>query len=260
MNNPSGTPMTLEDALLLARHAVSVRQNQEGLGPERIAAIEFLIVHASTPAPVPVMSIPLPESKPEEFTDVALLTGARNTFQAFVDDRDNSGDVRKWWAQRVAAIDAWLARLDGEPIPLIDSEGWSRQFHAFAYGIDVSPDPKSVDLCLKAAQFAVNRCVELIPQAVAAERYRLLNTPEISDFARGVVLEALHQRERWSDEGKNDVDWHGVATYLAAKALVNPPQNDGTTGEHARLHRLVALGALVANWHAAVLARPEETT
>jgi hypothetical protein len=86
---------------------------------------------------------------------------------------------------------------------------------------------------------------------------RKLNTPEISDFAKGVVLEAAHQREKWDDETKRDFDWAAVAHWLLAKALINPPQNDGTIGEKARLHRLVALGALVANWHAAVLARGE---
>jgi hypothetical protein len=92
--------------------------------------------------------------------------------------------------------------------------------------------------------------------ASEVERLRaLLNTPEVSDFAKGVVLEAAHQREKWDDETKRDFDWAAVAHWLLAKALINPPQNDGTVGEKARLHRLVALGALVANWHAAVLAR-----
>lgn len=102
--------------------------------------------------------------------------------------------------------------------------------------------------------------------ALTAERDALtakLNTPEIADFASGVVLEAAHQRERWEDGGKRDFDWHAVASYLAAKALLNPPQNDGTTGEPPRLHRIVALGALAANWHAAVSGRtppvPEDT-
>lgn len=89
----------------------------------------------------------------------------------------------------------------------------------------------------------------------ADERDHILNHPEVADFARGVVLEAQHQRARWSDVGKEDFDWHAVATYLGAKALLNPPQNDGTTGKAARLHRIVALAALCANWHAAVTAR-----
>lgn len=92
-------------------------------------------------------------------------------------------------------------------------------------------------------------------RGVADEHNRLVNHPETADFARGVVLEAHHQRERWDDSWKKDFDWHAVATYLGAKALLNPPQNDGTTGEVARLHRIVALGALAANWHAAVSSR-----
>lgn len=87
----------------------------------------------------------------------------------------------------------------------------------------------------------------------ADERDRILNHPEIGDFARGVVIEAQHARLRWNDKLKRDFDWSAVASYLLAKALLNPPQNDGTAGERARLHRIVALAALCANWHAAVL-------
>lgn len=93
----------------------------------------------------------------------------------------------------------------------------------------------------------------------AQERDRVINYPEVRDFLLGVILEAQHQQVRWqeTDPHKADFDWHAVATYLGAKALLNPPQNDGTTGKDARLHRIVALAALCANWHAAVLARDE---
>lgn len=87
------------------------------------------------------------------------------------------------------------------------------------------------------------------------ERERVLNHPEIGDFARGVILEAQHQRERWNDRGKRDFDWAAVANYLLAKCLLNPAQSDGTTGEKARLHRIIALAALCANWHDSVSKR-----
>lgn len=107
------------------------------------------------------------------------------------------------------------------------------------------------------------RALELSERALNAEAEALrlevlLNTPEIKDFAQGVVLEAAHQRERWDDSRKTDFDWAAVANYLAAKALLNPPQNDGTSGKAARLHRLIALGALTANWHVATLLAPED--
>lgn len=74
----------------------------------------------------------------------------------------------------------------------------------------------------------------------------LVNTPEIQDFARAVVLEAAHQRERWTDAhdaGKTDADWFWLIGYLGGKAL----RPDCTSEKRA--HRIVALAAAAANWH-----------
>ncbi|ELT3989976.1 hypothetical protein ACXVSK_11365 [Pseudomonas aeruginosa] len=38
----------------------------------------------------------------------------------------------------------------------------------------------------------------------------LIDSPELHDFAKGVVLEAAHQRKRWGsqhDTGKQPADW-----------------------------------------------------
>lgn len=126
-------------------------------------------------------------------------------------------------------------------------------------------------------------------RAEAAER--LLNTPEIFEFAKAVQLEAAHQRKRWGsdhDAGKTDADWLWLLGFLAGKALHNPAphdqegavlfhvhedphtgeplyftpdgcEHDGCVERRAppalakQLHRIVTVAAAAANWHAAKL-------
>jgi len=84
------------------------------------------------------------------------------------------------------------------------------------------------------------------------ERLRaLVNTPELHDFSRGVVLEAAHQRERWGsdhDAGKAPADWFWLIGYLAGKALRS--HMDGNTEK--ALHHTITVAAACANWHAAI--------
>ena len=84
------------------------------------------------------------------------------------------------------------------------------------------------------------------------ERLRAaLNTPEVDDFARGVVLEAQHQRARWGskhDVGKAPADWFWLVGYLAGKALAAAI---GGNNEKA-LHHTISTAAALANWHAAL--------
>jgi len=50
----------------------------------------------------------------------------------------------------------------------------------------------------------------------------LLNTPQLHDFSKAVVIEAAHQRQRWGgehDAGKTPQDWFWLVGYLAGKAL-----------------------------------------
>lgn len=80
----------------------------------------------------------------------------------------------------------------------------------------------------------------------------LVNTPELHDFARGVTLEAAHQRERWGNEhdaGKTAADWFWLVGYLAGKALHS--QNGGDTDK--ALHHTISTAAALANWHGAIL-------
>lgn len=78
-----------------------------------------------------------------------------------------------------------------------------------------------------------------------------LNTPELHDFAAGVVSEAQHQRSRWGsdhDAGKADADWFWLVGYLAGKALTA-----ANAGNHDKaLHHCISTAAALANWHAAI--------
>lgn len=90
-------------------------------------------------------------------------------------------------------------------------------------------------------------------EAEVARLSTLLNTPHLHQFAEAVVMEALHQRERWGvrhDAGKTDADWHWLIGSLSSKALHNPPNKMPPLD--AKLHRIIAAAAACANWHAAV--------
>jgi hypothetical protein len=79
-----------------------------------------------------------------------------------------------------------------------------------------------------------------------------LNTPELIDFSAAVVLEAAHQRERWTsthDAGKEPQDWFWLLGYLAGKALKAHASGD----TEKALHHTISSAAALANWHAAIL-------
>ena len=76
-----------------------------------------------------------------------------------------------------------------------------------------------------------------------------LNTPETRDFARGVVLEAEHQRQRWGsdhDAGKTAPDWMWLLGYLVGKAV----QADKDGDLDKMRHHIITSAAALANWHA----------
>ena len=84
------------------------------------------------------------------------------------------------------------------------------------------------------------------------ERLRAaLNTPEVADFAKGLVLEAAHQRSRWGSEhdaGKTPLDWFWLIGYLAQKAA--EAEIAGRTEK--ALHHTISTAAALANWHMAI--------
>ncbi|NBC16375.1 MAG: hypothetical protein GVY18_03560 [Bacteroidetes bacterium] len=84
----------------------------------------------------------------------------------------------------------------------------------------------------------------------------LLNAPELHDFARAVVLEAAHQRQRWGadyDEVREPVDWFWLLGYLGGKAL-----HAAVLGDHDKaLHHTISTAAMLANWHAHLMQEKE---
>lgn len=130
-------------------------------------------------------------------------------------------------------------------------------------------DPRrgvSVPTAPHAAQSAPTPSVQItapptaIPDGMVVEAYAgeleelraLINTPELHDFAKGAVLEAAHQRDRWGndhDAGKEPADWFWLLGYLAGKAL--KAHNDGNTEK--ALHHTISSAAALANWHGAIL-------
>lgn len=79
----------------------------------------------------------------------------------------------------------------------------------------------------------------------------LLNTPEVEDFAKGVVAEAQHQRGRWDadhDAGKEPLDWFWLIGFLAQKAATSAMAGDLAKAKH----HTISTAAALANWHAAL--------
>jgi hypothetical protein len=86
-------------------------------------------------------------------------------------------------------------------------------------------------------------------RAEAAEK--LLKTPELHDFARGVVLEAAYQIYRWGVEdrkNKTPTDYFWLVGYLAGKALRAALAGDTDKA----LHHCISTAAALANWHASL--------
>jgi rubredoxin len=78
-----------------------------------------------------------------------------------------------------------------------------------------------------------------------------INSPELQDFRTGVMLEALHQRQRWGaqhDAGKAPSDWFWLIGYLAGKALASAMAGDVEKAKH----HCISTAAVLANWHAFV--------
>lgn len=81
------------------------------------------------------------------------------------------------------------------------------------------------------------------------ELERLINTPELEDFSRAVVLEAAHQRDRWGaehDARKTPEDWFSLVGWLMQKGITAIHRGD----RDKATHHLIATAAALNNWHA----------
>jgi len=100
----------------------------------------------------------------------------------------------------------------------------------------------------QAAQAAIE-AIQLDELRAENERLTaLLNVPEVEDWAKGVMLEAGHQRERWGadhDAGKSPFDWFWLVGYLAQKAAASAVAGDIEKAKH----HTISTGAALANWH-----------
>lgn len=111
------------------------------------------------------------------------------------------------------------------------------------------------ELDIDAVTVVLSEAIERMQERVRAETERLdrlLNTPEVEDFARGVGLEAAHQRERWGvdrDAGKTPFDWFWLIGYLAQKAADAAVRGDVSKAKH----HTISTAAALANWHLALL-------
>lgn len=88
--------------------------------------------------------------------------------------------------------------------------------------------------------------------AAYREQHALINSPELHDFAKGVVLEAAHQRKRWGtshDGSKAPADWFWLVGYLAGKAL----HACAASNTEKALHHCISTAAALNNWHASLV-------
>jgi hypothetical protein len=72
--------------------------------------------------------------------------------------------------------------------------------------------------------------------------------PEIKNFTIAVLLEAAHQRDRWSidyDAGKAPEDWFWLIGYLTGKALHSAKSDE----IEKALHHTISTAAALSNWH-----------
>ncbi len=72
-----------------------------------------------------------------------------------------------------------------------------------------------------------------------------INSPETDDFMKAIPLEAAHQKERWNDADKSDVDWVFLFGWLAGKATHAARSGDMVKAKH---HAITASAAMF-NWH-----------
>ncbi len=110
--------------------------------------------------------------------------------------------------------------------------------------------------CSKCAPAPARDGVRETLEAVEAYK-KSLDVPELEDFARGAVIEAQHQRQRWGNEhdtSKEPEEWFWLVGYLAGKGL--RAQRDGDMEKFK--HHLITGAAVLANWHARVVAAAKE--
>lgn len=106
---------------------------------------------------------------------------------------------------------------------------------------------KRISLILEKYSSLDSEVVWLAEHAILLDK--MINTPEIEDFSKGVIYEAAHQLGKWGEDDFNTythADWFWVVGYLSAKALENFKAGDSVKGQH----HLITSAAVLAHWHA----------
>lgn len=127
---------------------------------------------------------------------------------------------------------------------------------------------------------------ELQAYKAEAERLRaieaIVNTPELIDFPKAVMLEAQHQEVRWGTEdreSKSPADWFRLVTHLSTRALEHHKEADRLEEVRAHaerdahpdaggwivdqiayhrekaVHHTITTAAALNHWHASVLGK-----
>lgn len=155
--------------------------------------------------------------------------------------------VKDWQADEHGPVENWPLREK-----IVAAKGEVKALRAHIAAIQAACDAQRTAALVLADRLEQAEDNALQFKADRDAALARLNTPEVKDFAAAVVLEAQHQRARWStehDAGKTDADWFWLIGYLAGKALHNPPNE--MPPNDARLHRIITVAAAAANWHAA---------
>jgi hypothetical protein len=228
-------------------------------------ALYELIADAKVPAPAAGAGSPQPRAEGDESAQEALTSITERlalTYriscgtapkQSIGELLDVTIKMPEWATVRAALARAPLPAQGNGRVPTEAMLNAARDWSVKKYGIGIGNDA-AIGCWQAMYDAAPAQPVDDARDAELARLQALLNTPELHDFAKGVVLEAAHQRERWStdhDAGKAPADWFWLLGYLGGKAL--KAHIDGNTEK--ALHHTISTAAACANWHAAVLGK-----
>lgn len=180
------------------------------------------------------------------YTDWKTKEVVEADFHQWAQDNDGDGNITP-----VALIEHDDGRMDSVYVGHVQFV--DRQTSMDGLMVDMTPPATARDRWM----YEQGRLAERDPRSrssaqIEVERLTaLINTPEIHDFAKGVTLEAVHQREKWGsdhDAGKTVWDWFWLIGYLAQKAADAFQRGDLDKA----MHHSITTAAACCNWHAAM--------
>lgn len=126
-----------------------------------------------------------------------------------------------------------------------------------------SPAARAVGLRSLAGRLDPVAATVLLEAAADLDRLsaleRAIGVPTVTDFDRGVVLEAAHQADRWGtghDADKSASDWVWLVAHLVTKSA-----EAWRAGNFDRArHHAISAAAVLRTWHGHVSAAAEAPT